>query len=604
MPGIGLYCSYDRISADQMRTLRGASKLMEANDRYSTQEIYAGNHIYLSFTAYPQYPSVNIETEGRLIFVEGAIYGKTQIALRKELSELAESLFNENDGDSSSSLREWLLSSDGEYVLVFIDKSSGRLVVVNDSMGRLPLFFSERSDSISISREQKFIIRASARSKLDPLGIAEYLVFGFNLAGRTMTDGVTRFEPATMVRFLPSRRSMDMRTLHEWVFGDDVDQKSDVTEHARNLADRFIVATRNRIDAFPSFTPLLGLSGGLDSRAVLAGLLRTGVEFSAHTNLRSVRRSSGDMSVAEELVKVMVCDWRPYILPPETLGAFIEVVRNQDGANSSIMAVALESFKLLGQDYGYDTLYFTGDGGGNVMYPVLPSKALTSIDDLVKITALTTHEFHPRVASRLLRIGSADLIDAIGTALENFPEANYDWKYGHYKIFGRAFRFIMEGEDRVRFYFWLGAPFWDIDILRLTMSIPNDYKNRFTLYTEFLKCLDPRTLQVPYANIKTRPTSVAASLYDTLKTAVTRRPFLYRIARRLRSTKTGRHSTHADLDSYIDQVVSRSELLPECLDMDLLKKLRAGKLSSIMYHQLNTIILRMHLTEMEYGKDL
>jgi hypothetical protein len=42
-----------------------------------------------------------------------------------------------------------------------------------------------------------------------------------------------------------------------------------VKEHAKNLADRFIAATRNRIDACPSFTPLLGLSGGLDSRAVL-----------------------------------------------------------------------------------------------------------------------------------------------------------------------------------------------------------------------------------------------------------------------------------------------------------------------------------------------
>ena len=96
---------------------------------------------------------------------------------------------------------------------------------------------------------------------------------------------------------------------------------------------------------------------------------------------------------------------------------------------------------------------------------------------------------------------------------------------------------------------------------------------------------------------------MAASLYGTLKTAVTRRPFLYRIARRLRSTKTGRNSTHVDLDSFIDQVVSRSELLPEYLDMDLLKKLREDKLSSIMYHQLNTIILRMHLTEIEYRKD-
>ena len=151
---------------------------------------------------------------------------------------------------------------------------------------------------------------------------------------------------------------------------------------------------------------------------------------------------------------------------------------------------------------------------------------------------------------------------------------------------------------------WLGAPFWDIDLLRLTMSIPDDKKNRFTLYNEFLKCLDPRALRIPYANIKARPTSVAASLYGTLKTAVTRRPFLYRIARRLRSTKTGRHSSHADVDSFIDQVVNRSELLPEYLDMDLLKKLRADKLSSVMYHQLNTVILRISLTGMEYGRDI
>ena len=586
-----------------MLTLRGASRLMEANDRYSTQEIYASNHIYLSFTAYPQYPSTEIETENQLVLVEGAIYGKAQSALKKELSELAAHLLSESDGDSYSSLRDWLLSTDGEYVVVFIDKSSEKFVVVNDSMGRLPLFFSERSDSISISREQKFIIRASARSRLDPIGIAEYLVFSFNLAGRTMTDGITRFEPATMVRFSPSRPPVKVRTLHEWVFGDDIDRKSDVTEHARRLADMFIDATGNRIDVFPSLKPLLGLSGGLDSRAVLAGLLRTGVEFSAHTNLRSMRRSSEDMSVAEELVKVMECDWRQYILSPETLGAFVEVVRNQDGGNSSIMATALESFKLLGRDYGYDTLYFTGDGGNQAMYPVLPAKALTSIDDLVEITALTTHEFHPRIASRLLRIDSDDLIGAIGSALESFPEADHDWKFGHYKIFGRAFRFIMEGEDRVRFYFWLGAPFWDINILRLTMSIPDDQKSRFSLYTEFLKYLDPRALRVPYANIKARPTSMAASLYGALKTAVTRRPFLYRIARRLRSAKMGSRSKHAELDSFIDRVVNRSELLPEYLDMDLLKKLRADKLSSIMYHQLNTIILRMHLTEIGYRKE-
>jgi asparagine synthase (glutamine-hydrolysing) len=603
MPGLALYYSFGKIDSDLSKRISQASDLMKADDRYESDRLLQSDHIVVSFTAYPQYPRITIHNDEHFILVEGCVYNKDRREVAEELLQLSTEVFIERSDQADDKIARWLLASDGEYVVVLIQKSSGDLVLFNDALGSLPLFRYSKPDRILISREPKFIIETESVQALDRIGMAEYLIYGYNTGGRTMSEGITRFQPATLVRCFKKTRRTRSCLLHRWVVGGDFDGSMNCRRAASSLSDLFRSSVRNRIKRLEGLSPALALSGGLDSRSVLAAMVKDHAPFTAHTCLDHDRLNIADVRTAQTVAEATGCGCRRYELPKPSLPDVETVIRNQDGANSAIMAVAVQHYRQLVGELGWNVVMFTGDAGMQLKQPLKPSKKLCSDDDLLSATVGTLYHFPVDHAASLLRVKRSDLCDATLEMFNGYAEKQPEDKYAHFKLFSRPLRFTLVGEDRTRFYMWLAAPFWDLGIVRFVLRIPDRIKRNFKLYAAFLQELHPKAAAVPYSNIHMSILSPATSAYCALKRFIVSNPWIYQRVRPYHSRAGFCTYSDADVDLLLTKVLTSSRLLPEYFDMEILKRTLEMPMRRQSYFLLATIMLRTYLIEQRYSPD-
>ena len=94
---------------------------------------------------------LTFENSRFVILVDGLIYGKTNSKLHKELVNISESVFLDHQ-KAGNMVTNWVLATDGEYVVVLLDKNSDDILVFNDRLGRLPVYYSQTGELLQIGR--------------------------------------------------------------------------------------------------------------------------------------------------------------------------------------------------------------------------------------------------------------------------------------------------------------------------------------------------------------------------------------------------------------------------------------------------------------------
>ncbi|UCC80998.1 MAG: hypothetical protein JSW64_06475 [Candidatus Zixiibacteriota bacterium] len=600
MPGISLYCLDGAISESVNKNISDAHMLMRRYADYETILLYKTENEIAGFTAYPGYPRTIIENDEYYIFVEGLIYNKNKSELTEELITLASLIFKSDDDQVDGHLSRWTFSAHGDYVILFLNKNTNDFTVINDPLGRLPLFYLKRDDKLLISREPKFIVSALNHKEIDSVGAAEFLLYSYNLKHRTPIRDINRLQPAGLISYNHTTKEKKIKTLFEWEFGKDQNASVKVRDYAEEMAGLLMNSANNRILSLDNYHPVLALSGGLDSRAIFFALVNANVEFSSYTSLTGQKDNLPDIKIARQIVNTVPSKWRLYEFDPITLDDYKEVAYNQESGSSIIMALACDGYRKLKRDFPQNMAFFTGDGGNQISHPITIKKKLKSLDQLVDFTMGTSLYFDIDYICKLLRIDKSDVNQSLYDVFSSYPETDFVWKYAHLKTFGRAFRFIMEGEDRSRFHFWLVAPYWDVPIVEASMRIPEKYKRNYILYKELLRILDPRALDFAYANTGFKLGSPLSLIQGNLKTFAKSQKWLYKFASRLVFRQIYKKFHDPALDKYIDRVIDSSDLIQNSFDMDTLNRIRDDDLNKIQYYLVNTVILRCFLMENEY----
>jgi asparagine synthase (glutamine-hydrolysing) len=104
-------------------------------------------------------------------------------------------------------------------------------------------------------------------------------------------------------------------------------------------------------------------------------------------------------------------------------------------------------------------------------------------------------------------------------------------------IYERAFKWLFEGEDRNRFYFWTVAPFYSAVFFQYAMKCPQKQKADFELYREFFRILSPSLASIENANWRTPLIGRKYFAYSVYRSIVNKLPtgFKRYIKNRLRS---------------------------------------------------------------------
>jgi hypothetical protein len=181
----------------------------------------------------------------------------------------------------------------GQYLFVLTDAVSRTVVVENDLFGLVPCYYRSEHESIVISTEIKAFSRPR-NSSLDPLALAEVVRLGYGVTDRTLFSDVKRLPPNHRLTF-------DGRVRLEALPLPAFERRRPLDDEAIEELNGAFVRYLDRVK--PSTRQVsASLSGGLDSRIIVAALVRGGFDV---TTFSSGEPGSLECRVAGEFSRLV-----------------------------------------------------------------------------------------------------------------------------------------------------------------------------------------------------------------------------------------------------------------------------------------------------------
>ncbi|SEV82398.1 asparagine synthetase B family protein [Natrinema salifodinae] len=516
-----------RTPAVDDRSFAGSLEPLVHTDRYEADVVFDSPAWSVGTTAYPEYPIRIIEDEDRWVCLEGRIYDRDDEGLEAELLEVAEHVLATDADDEF--LTEWLLETDGEFLLVAADKDTGRLGLLNDPLGRLPTYYFHDGETFVFSRELRYLINEAAVEDFDPMGVAQCLLFGYSLGARTLVQGANRLRPGTKLTVDPDHGVITETALHRFDFGDPAHADRSQSRNAAELVDRFEQACQQRSGC--GSRDVISLSGGLDSRSVLAGYHAEGIPVTAATMASEDFVPPSDVDIAQRLASALDVEWRRYEVGPPNGSDLDRIIKTKNGQIGLLTSFILDFFRQLRETYDPALTYVTGDGGDKVLPDLTPARSIDDEEGLVDYVIAENSFLSLDQVAQITGLSADAIRRSVRDRLRLYPESDPAAKYVHFLLYERGVNFLFEGEDRNRFFFWSTTPFYSMDFFRYAMNCPPEQKARYNLYRSFLADLEPAAAELPHPDYGVPVDSARHEAAAFVDDVLSRYPRLFDLAR-------------------------------------------------------------------------
>ncbi len=535
------------------------------DEQYRAEVLYSDELVSLGTTRYPEYPIAVWDDADYFIVLEGKLYGLNDRQLHADLRSLGSLLFQ----DAFDAVKDWLLAHDGEYLVLVRDKRTSQWSLVNDALGRLPVYYSRVDGLEVISREIRFVAESLRTVRMDRMALAQYLLLGCPLGRRTTLEEVDCLAPATMLRFGLPGGGTDRTVLYRLNL-EQKDHALPLGDYADQLVSQFIQACRDRTE--DDGRAVVSLSGGLDSRCVAVGLKKAGLSFRTVTFDDALGGASSDVAVARELTERLGFDWELIHLTNPTGRELEHFLRMRGGMNHLAQAFGQQFLDEIARRYGRDIIFLSGDGGDGALPDIVPPREFGSLDEVVRHFIVRYQLFPTGLVEELTRVSIDEIIDDLTPMVAAFPEQRLEYKYVHLLWNGRRQRWLYEGEESNRATFWCCAPFYGLPFFMTAFRCPDEYKRTHLLYREFLKRLSPEAAQVADANRGLAVTSAAYERKLRLIGSLNRHPRIAAVLRKIWRPHSSYNSQSTIVSCMQDQI-KHSPVVSEYIDPVAFKRL-------------------------------
>jgi asparagine synthase (glutamine-hydrolysing) len=218
---------------------------------------------------------INIEAQpssmsGVHVWFTGEIYNKDKIpgvcgAVPPCEAELVGAFHR--SGNLDALLRE----ADGIFTGAIYDANIGTVSLFTDRYGLRYLHYTKLGDAFSWAEEYKaFLGIPGFMATIDRSALDNFLDYGFIAGKATWFEGVTLLDPATILTYDIARGTISSSTYFDWRTITPRTGKFDITEYGLEWGRRLRESVRRRTAG--NQWPGIFLSGGLDSRAILASM--------------------------------------------------------------------------------------------------------------------------------------------------------------------------------------------------------------------------------------------------------------------------------------------------------------------------------------------
>ena len=409
------------------------------DNRYTKEILLKEESFLVACTRYPEYPISVYEDENFWVCIEGKIYGQDYSTIKKEINILLCDVFfsYKYREKGNNAVDRWLSKADGEFIIFALNKNNKEFVVINDILGRLPLYYYSDDTRLIVSRELGLIAHLvchdniEKRYKLDRMAIAQYLLFGYTLEKRTLLNDVYRTQPGTLTRISNddlckvnsnnTRISLRIENLFSFNFEQKEHACESLRENSERLISLFTEACKNRAD--PSGNNIISLSGGFDSRIVAACLYRNKIPCRAITYLepgwKPLLGNKSESEIAKTISDEFGFSWRDYGPIQSRAKDFLALLRAKMGSVHLGYSFMLPLLEVLNKESACNAIFFTGYGGGRVLVNLLPSKRNINIDQLIHSTIHRESFLSLSDVSRLVQISEVEILKELKTDLSS-----------------------------------------------------------------------------------------------------------------------------------------------------------------------------------------
>ena len=494
MPGISFIVS----STLDMQALSRAVDDLRSDNLSSTKILYKDDYFTLVFSGHEGYPYWYHENEDYVVILEGIIYNRVMKESTDKLNAIANIITKSNNAEEE--IKDFVNTSDGDFLCVVYSKRSSSHLLFNDRFGRLPAFYYKGENSFALSRETKFLLYLLPSITIDRYGLAQFLMFEHTIGEKTLIKKIKRLFPSRILETTFDKSTSPLRIKSNYIESipiifDETNRVPSREYCIKKVKSLFLESLENRFKTLSElgYSCIADVSGGFDTRAVLMGIEKLGLNVNYFTH----RLVTGDESrVAVALGKTYGKDVQ-YISSSHEIDydEMEKIVYTTDCMVNGWTALTCwrDSFDKR-QVVGGNTACFMGFGGEYIRHPFLPARGHNSIQSMLRAKILKA-QFNAEWSSFLSGIPYITYVDSLAEHFENYPESTFVGKLKHY--YYEYHYLLTAGEDRTRNFFWTVSPFLGTDILSFMMnSIPLEYAN-YSFFTGFLREINSRGLKVP-----------------------------------------------------------------------------------------------------------
>ena len=499
MPGlVGIIGGKER-GRDISKLLPAMCSSMKHRDDYSVDsyvnESIGLGRISLGITNTKPQPIFN-EDGSVCVMMDGEVYDYQSI--KDELAAKGHKFKVNNDAEFVLHLyeeygREFAGKINGSFLAAIWDKGKQELILANDRFGTRPLQYAVHEGRLLFGSEAKAILQDSSfRRTVNDEAVVDYFTFGYLLGNKTFFKGIELLPPGSLLSWkdglLETTRYWDIRYAPE--------------EHAEeyyidNLSHLLLKAVDRQLGGDGRI--LVPLSGGLDSRALVAAvekLGKTGRITGTFTygkpnsdDVRFARMISKKASLKHHFHELKGMDLPHY---SERIVKISECMGNCWGTHilSTAEDMRRQSDVVLSGYLG--GVLIGGYGLGNLSSPDSQFdrfKLLGSPPSLNILTSLLSPNFYSQIEG---------YYEHILDGMDNKALTDKYEQFDYFDILQRQRRLINQVDYLVATQVEMRRPFCDNDLTDLIFKIPLRLRQNNRLYLKLYKKVFPEQAKIPW----------------------------------------------------------------------------------------------------------
>lgn len=219
----------------------------------------------------PYYPWIEIHINDTACWLKGNLFHDNKTLREEDVIRLFSSFFMGEHIDHET-LKNYLLELNGNFA--FVLETSQYIFCTVDRVRSIPLFYAKDKDGAIISDDAHYI-----REHLNPPFCeengAEFLVTGYVTSNETLFDGIFQVQAGEYLIFDKITGNFTNQLYHHfWHRNFFTDSEEDLLNRLDNV---FVHIFQRLIESTMGYQIVVPLSGGLDSRIIVAMLKKLGL---------------------------------------------------------------------------------------------------------------------------------------------------------------------------------------------------------------------------------------------------------------------------------------------------------------------------------------